>query len=452
MSTDESSSSSNEPSRSSWRFSIRGLLILVFGCAVGFARLRYWGHSWWQATAAAGLAISVWIVIGLLTQAWALRQRLRQHELSPDARCALRFGIGWRWAIGTLLVAYHAVEHIGAEVFESDQALMAGWHPEVIYYLVLVVILASIRSGGKRRRPPKDQYLRYGLVWILGIIYCSIALYDQLTVHYLVYIAVRGIEASNSLFPPFLDGVNPLFVQRAEPAFWLGISSAALMPFNFLFIYFAARSRSVRRRRICQVLFPIGFSVMTGLFLWNCLIALPTAAPLMMAQRIEGGVWHFLLIAAPCLLILTTATAYRWTAAFSKPTPDDEQRVAVREPPYLHERRLLVGALAGVLLIDLGRTVIQLLDPSLSLAAWNWGDACYLFVFRSMPAGIAVCILATQKALTGKRQAQFPPVSLPELSFKRFLSVWLALIMTLLVAIPVSAAYGFALWLAIWFV
>jgi len=426
------------------------LLILVFGCAVGFAHLRYWWHSWWQATAAARLAISVWILIGLLTQAWALRQRLRQQELSREARCALRFAIGWRWAIGTLLVAYHAVEHIGAEVFESDQALMAGWHPEVIYCLVLVVILASIRLGGKRRRPPKNQHLRYGLVWILGIIYCSIVVYDDLFTHHLVYISIRGIEASNSLFPPFLDGVNPLFVQRAEPAFWLGISSAALIPFNFMFIYFAARSHSVRRRRIFQVLFLVGFSAMTGMFLWNYVIALPTAAPLMMDQRIEGGVWHFLLIATPCLLILTTATAYRWTVASSEPTPDDEPRGAVWEPPYLHERRLLVGALAGVLLIGLGDTVIQLLEPSLSLAAWNWGDACYLFVYRSMPAELAVCIMATQKALTRRRQLS--PMSLPELSFKRFLSVWLALIVTLLVAIPVSAVYGFVLWLAIWFV
>jgi hypothetical protein len=92
-----------------------------------------------------------------------------------------------------------------------------------------------------------------------------------------------------------------------------------------------------------------------------------------------------------------------------------------------------------VLLMDLIYAVRRLLEQY---------ELLWLFTVGSLPAFVAVCILAIQKTLTGLRHGPLPPV-IPELPVKRFLTVWLATAATMLVAIPVLATYGFALWLAI---
>jgi uncharacterized protein (DUF2062 family) len=114
---------------------------------------------------------------------------------------------------------------------------------------------------------------------------------------------------------------------------------------------------------------------------------------------------------------------------------------AVSSSPYLHERWWLVAVLAVVMQIDLIATVISMLDDPTSLPM--------LLVYRDFPAHIAVCILTAQKAFTGLRHPP-PPSLVPELPVKRFLAIWLAVMATMLLAIPVLAAYGFSLSMMIW--
>ena len=168
----------------------------------------------------------------------------------------------------------------------------------------------------------------------------------------------------------------------------------------------------------------------------------------MIEQRFSSGAWHFWLIAAPCLLVLITAAAYRWTAVASAAPLNATPAPTERETVYLHERWLLVASLAAVMLIEIVYGVISL------LVDFGWEDV-YLFVemlffYGSYPASVAACILVMQKCLTGLRRGPLPPLAPAELPLKNFLAVWLAVAATMLVAIPVLTSYGFALWLSSW--
>ena len=428
----ESLPSSNEPRRPPWQFSVRGLLIFVLVCAAALADLRRHGGSWNLVSTDARLAISVWIVIGLLMQAWAFRRQLWDHELSADARWGLRFAIGWRLAVAVLLLGYHCVALIPPRVFMDEDTLQAAWWPDIVYYLALVVILSSVRHRNEQRSSLKARYLWHGVLWIVGGVYVSFVLYDVTAPTALVCIAIRDTIQHVIKVPP-LDGLT-------EPAFWLGIVSAAFIPWNFASIYLAVRcTNSALLRLLWWALSAVGFCAMTSTFLWNYLVALPKAAPVTAEQRINGTVWHLLLIAAPCLLVLTTAAAYRWTAVSSDSGLGAKPASAVPRTACLHERWSLVTVLVVVLLMDLIYAVRRLLEQY---------ELLWLFTVGSLPAFVAVCILAIQKTLTGLRHGPLPPV-IPELPVKRFLTVWLATAATMLVAIPVLATYGFALWLAI---
>ena len=74
------------------KFSLRGLMVVVFGAAVGMAVMRQRYDSWQEGLLA---AVACWFALGLLQQ---VRDQWRtcRTDMPRDERWRCRFTIGWR--------------------------------------------------------------------------------------------------------------------------------------------------------------------------------------------------------------------------------------------------------------------------------------------------------------------------------------------------------------------
>ncbi len=423
--------------------------------AVGLALVdfKFRGGTWDHVVPVLAMAISAALVAGVLMQARDLRRLLSDRDLSTDARFGIRFAVAWRIAIVCVLAGYHVLEHFSSEQLYYYDYFEMYLYVAILYHLALVVIVSNCRQLRSRGTTRGRSVLRYTLVWILGGCWVSIAVFDLVTSPFLVQVAIAGIELSHSpVLVPFMEGLSPLPVTRAEPVFWLGVAAAALVPPAYILIYFLARNwnRPLRRRRI-RTLFAAVFSCMTAGLLWNVFVGLQAASPWLFSGVTEGGGWNFLFVVAPCFLVLVTAAAYRWTAETVSSEATHAITVVDRRP-YLHERRWLFALLVAYITYQVASTITYQFTSSIAGFLNNSSFRPTLFINLFAPAALACWILLIHATFARWRERHAltspAPLNLPP---RRFAVVWILLAATTLVALPVLAIYGFALWMAPWY-
>jgi hypothetical protein len=97
--TDEQSPSGRPPRL---RFSLGGLLICIFGIAVGMAEARHDRSSWTDGLFA---AVAAWGAIGLAQQARQLWRRFHgDKSLTENQRWGFRFAVFWRAGVVSLMI------------------------------------------------------------------------------------------------------------------------------------------------------------------------------------------------------------------------------------------------------------------------------------------------------------------------------------------------------------
>lgn len=481
-----------------FQFSLRGLMVLMFGVACGLSVVSLEKGNW-----AGGLlaAVSIWIILGLISQVRDLfRAFYGRSDLSGDERWGWRFAAFWRTAAASLLLGHHVVNlllergllvlsEFPEAMFDVDTDLRdallyltllivlfsvpqsppkrsASWRSRLLniggvfiaivlcllvwsnrwfleyafFWLLVLMVLASVlRSAPAQPRSPWRRVLGVvgGIVGGIGAVVCCLCFWSSQTlIYYLVHVALLGIE--NTLAPPFaIEGVSPDTVARSQAFFWRSLIAAGFVLVNLALIHQLAGqwTRGFRRRLIWAGLLLPSLAITTAYPVWLYTSGLRSASPFM-ADALEIGPLHRWVYALLVVIVLATAATYRIVHNSDESTQGPEANWRRNPRSYYHERRPLIMLLVVA-------TIVACIADLVS-RRWIIYPTAYLIA-----AGF---LLALQKSFwAGYRPLNSQPAHPPRLPLPRFCAIWSAMFLTAVFGMPTLAWFSFAVWLSPWY-
>jgi len=447
---------SRDGSTKRFQFSLADLLMVVTGVAVGcsFAKLKDSHPD--DGLFAAAVA---WIVYGLIRQIRDLGGAYRKAAgLSPDQRWGWRFAMAWRADltvvfIGCLLTkALVATDCISLSDGDASRGQFWGggsYLRESLLALALFVVLAA--SGprplhaSKRRTGPVLMIFAAVAAALLGlIVWC-----DELLVCHLVNIACMAIE----FFAPSrnsLDAIQAYSLARAWTFLIWSALSAGLLVADMICIRWLVRCWAIDRRARWLAGGCLAISLaLTAIYpFWIMSHGLRDIAP-RMAEFCFIGPIHRWVTWAIIVLISVTAGAWR-VVSFVEPPPEKGQLNWRRGPVYVNERPILAFLVAGTILLH---EAFLFRKASMWLSFMDWWS---LLSATIVPDGLrllwfAVLLLALYQSIPRWRKPAEPlPAGPRPLPIGLFSAVWIALLATLLCALPIIAGLSFGIWLNAW--
>ena len=301
---------------SSWNFSIRGLLVCLFGLSVGLSVFRQPKADWTEALLA---AFGAWLVTGLFCQARDLWHALdRTPEAPQDARFALIFSLAWRIAVVFSLSGVYAFQisgngstlkpvmpdYSGYEVRSGVSAAL--WVLVILSACSLPTFDSSATETRVGRRIRNYAGVAVGFAW--GLL---IAL-NQLVIPVLVHIAVTGVELHSPTrwrgvaFYAFND--RTALYRQFEQA---GSCAFALSLIIGLLLWQLSRRWNSSARRYLLIAVLAAFELQGGLVVW-CARAFPAISPFLASQLFQFGL-QVKLLAAMFIVLVATTVAYRFS-------------------------------------------------------------------------------------------------------------------------------------------
>jgi hypothetical protein len=450
------------PDERKWRFqfSIRGMMVMTaavaVGCSVGCLKTA-------ELEDALFAFVSTWIVIGLAVQIADLWTAFRQTTgLSADQRSGWWFAILSRTALAMLLIGHFLL----MELLATGRVTLAGARGdsfsnqplghESLRNAILAMSLLLIFAGLEARAAPVKLRRWSPAIKLLSALAIGVCLYYLLLYQFLVYglvhIACAGIAQG---MPSRGDYAKIYSAARA-----LSFLAWALLAFGLVLLdLFCIRQlisswkQGTRRRAI--VIAVLGIS-----------LALTAIHPAWLATRGLRGVspffaevfpirpinrWLFgILLAA----LFATAAARRMIPIGETAAGEADTNWRRRSSAYFHEYRLLAFFVAA--------TIVGMAAHQFMLALKDWTALTGFFqttaqmVTQTLQSGafdsrcqlwFVVFCFALYRAVGIKRNSH---AASPELPLSLFAVVWTALLATVLMAVPISAALGFGLALNWW--
>jgi hypothetical protein len=354
----------SNPRDGSFRFTLRGLMLLVVFAALGSLLVRYDVSRWHD-----GLIIVVvsWILVGVGNQLYDLLRALGRAENSSwNVRGTILIESVRRLILSLVLVAYLAWIVLHSPAVSNDEIRRKlSWiewgMPESLFVLALISVMLL-------RAPPRNV-IRAGPARIvrdviIGAICCLWLFYlyqDRLLIHSLVQRAILGVLSRvkylDQLCPPITGSAHDVWVRACVQSAITGTLGVALA------IVFSKTLIHRWKGRLSKELFwllPLGLSL--GVAAWEVVWAVTTGLPnvefyyqyfqesLSVGGAINFGVGGIL------LLLVTTEATLRIGQVVNF---ESDQRIHWRLRPrsYTHERQatlaLLLVGVVGWLLTDL---------------------------------------------------------------------------------------------------
>ena len=424
--------------RPHFRFSLRELMGIIFGLALGLAAMRQSRIEWYE-----GLLVSAiyWIILGLARQIVDLRAALRgMPALSADLRTGGRFAITWRLIAIALLVGYGTLEALrrqGLLTMPEVEGQMIGFGEalrKLLFYFALIMVMASEPSRAKPAPAVAslDRILK-SVAWPAALGLCLFAWISYIEHSYTFRFANLKVDFG--------------LVARTR---WFVIHFglvAALVPLNMWLTCRLARTWTLAGRVPWKVIACLMTSLVAAAgnvgwfyyFGWYYAVGLPRFSPYFAESQISApmSVW---LTAALLTLLASAAASYRLISSFSEP----RQTAALywrREPRRYHHERfwttcVLVVALGG----KITAALYWLSNWRISLEFFLTWPENYVIVAAFW---LAVCVL-----FQGFRRArESTDIGQPPLVRRQFAAVWLASLLTFSLSLPVLAWFCFSLWL-----
>lgn len=429
-----------------FRFSLRGLMAVIFGTAVGLTAARQSWVSWHEALLT---SVVCWFALGLVSQILDLRAVLsRETGIDGDLRFGGRLAIAWRMTAILLLVGYCTLEALRRQGLltlaaqESSVFDVGNQLRELLFNLAIIVIVSSAPQGKLHRHEDRiaDRLIQPA-AWLAAIAVCLLVWSSWPLIVFLVHVAISGIESS---FPTrFADpDIVPNLLARTKRFVIHVYLAALLIPVNMWLTRQLAEKWTQRTRRsTILACLSASLGVTLGYLAWFRKVGVGQFSP-HFAYHSSAAPLHLWLSAALLIMFASAVASYRLVSSRSE-TAGIPQLDWRRHPRrYLHERRLTLLALA----LALGGNIFEILQ-----IGWGrtWQDTAERLLnwpenFMVLAAfWLAACQLFRGSRNSSKSAADGQVAVSP----RQFGAVWLATSLTLLTAIPLIAWFCFSLWL-----
>jgi len=439
--------------RRRFQFSLGGLMVFVFGVAVGLSTATMGRFSWYDGVVAAALA---WITLGLVHQLCDLWRAFHdQSRLTSDERWGWRFAVFWRLGVIGLLASRCGVSillefHLIALSGSGDGFYLPGRElRDAVVPIAVIIVLSSLLPA----LPDARCGLRAHLLNLAGlaaaVVLSVLICWDKTTVQLLVTTAIHDVEMA---WPLHLarEGVEILpgartgrFFRECSLALGLGLASLCLT-------YGLAHGWNGGRRQRVAWTVALAVALPSAVFylIWVCLFAMPRAFPIVVDAQTLGPL-HVWFTAVLLLLVLVTAGTYRLVGSTGRVAQTAELNWRRDQGRYHHERR------AVILVLGVG-----IAAPLVVMMFWiyrepPWGGwQIVLQVLLSQGSVLlagAVCVAAVCAVwrLTRRKNVD-EEQSLSPISVRHFATVWFALLLSTAVVIPALMLVGVGLWFSPW--
>jgi hypothetical protein len=333
--------------RRRFQFGISGLLVTVFGTAVGLSLLHVQNARYIDCILA---AVSAWFTLGLLWQSRDLFFALRRNNMLPaERKWAWRFAIVWRLVIAVSFVGHYALfqlignglltlEKSGLYICQNKELL------EIPFLLSFLVVLWSLCIVKQRKH---GWYSR--TITVLGGIVCTAWFFrccmGAACVPFLVYISVLGIEMAEPLqYTQCVYG--PQWIQKHYYLLFGSCAAVLLLILSIAFcISMVRRWQQAGKSRTIWIVSSFGCLALTSVFpIWVYAFELRR-----LSRAFAEGLWCHSGLAwtVAGLLCLGSASGVAWRVTRRAATPADGQ--AGNERPsgrvYYHEQTTVIGCL-----------------------------------------------------------------------------------------------------------
>ena len=398
------------------------------------------------------------MVVGLVEQI-----RYLVHVEAPasgdinNVRFAWRFAIVWRTIIavvlGICLLARILLLRRIIQLPEHD-LLVHLIFPDTLTLICAIVVFSD--SISRWRHPTNARTSRTWVTvpaFISGVVLALLLLPDSGLITYLVHIATQGIEVAQ---PARFQRVGVFPNQQAEGyrLFWLSLAAAIDIAFAGATLMLA-NSPGVKRSyaKAALAAFVCSLFAAATFCAWYYTREFHRISPDMASVGFPGSWIDRLsgIIIAAILISTTTYRAARGNAScISQPSHHD----ALQGPTALHEHFLFVVLLFGA---PVAYFVESLRVDFSGGLPFGWQTQIWSLVgeyLRYSDTYIMLAIVALSARLAWerwRRRAVGPKWELHPLDRRRFVWIWLALALLVLIGLPTLSIYCFTSWLGPWY-
>lgn len=389
------------------------------------------------------------VCIGLIQQAIFLSR-------PPVFKRQFFFAIGWRIVVTALLILCLFVDILVVRDFavlpEGGNRLAVYYglfFPELLQYACLLVVFGEYRH--RLLLMAKGTPLRLGkfaTLWVAATLLVLLLLPNHQLVHFLVYIAMGGIEAHQPLLYQRL-GTYPDHHAEGFWFFYLSFAAVVCLAIGtaiWFWLLCHGRKNSLTQRLAAGLVVAL-LGCSSWYAVWYYTQGLAAISPEFVEAGLQGNWFDWLGIGMVLALLVTAAAA--WIAG-----RESEAIPQQKSPPLAyHESWLALLALAAIV-VPLGTGLLEVFFPSqpvfgtTSLAQ----KIIIVLTFTDIYIPLAISLLSLQVLwLRWKSRSDLPPLTVPVIDWRKFGMAWPSLALMLVIGVPVISAFCFSFWLGPWY-
>lgn len=440
--------------RSEYRFSLRGLFVFVFGCAIGLSIANLDGPTWGDGVLA---TVATWCLLGFfheIRDLWHARNRKTLDH--AEQIWGWRMAVSWRLGIVGVFALLFIIQYLDAFGWlKPDDDLWLGAYlrePTLVLCILILIYRPSHYPSVLSKWPLASRaycILGWTALGLMGLWICI----HQTMIPFLVHTAIRGIRAAMPLH--FVDGTpNPEAYINIRPAvdrlWWNSLFVAGVVPVNVILACQLARqwNRGNLRRVLVSLGLCVGLGVTAAHVVWIYAVAFPHISPELAANPARGH-WDRWLFAAILVVIFTTVCAIRLLSFDDNGKPVFTEEWKRNEWRYHHQHRFVLGFLCVMCLI---LSIMRLVDwHPVPLNSFQGILDSLVFLFTSDPAGtlLLAILLVSLRGLFRKRNARTGQLETGPLVLSpwQFTAVWLVTLLTIATSVTTLYWFGFSVWL-----
>jgi hypothetical protein len=183
------------------RYSIRGLLVFMFGLAVALTTARSGQSNWSELLLA---AFSGWFMVGMAETAWDTVQSWQAAPtgLPRDVRFGMLLEMLWPLGVITMVIAATGMDQFSRRLMASESSDL-NTHVAIPGLVQATLMLAVICGYWREssRTTPDCKWDRWNAVFVAfvvcaGLFWISLVVLNQMLLAPLIHVAIEGVRSA----------------------------------------------------------------------------------------------------------------------------------------------------------------------------------------------------------------------------------------------------------------